>query len=235
MTKIYRDYTQEELDQQYNQATLVSNIPDYTNDLADLTAKAKASVACREDIAYGDHADELLDIYLPDNLTSPAPIRIFIHGGAWKGNSKEHAGGAAASFVSHGAIYVAVEFSLAPEASLDRMVDQARRAVWFTYQHGAEYGGDPNKIYLAGHSSGAHMAAMAAVTDWPAAFSGPAELVKGLMASSGPYDVEPCRLSARNDDLFLDQAAAARNSVPKFVRPKLPGASLAWRGRELTE
>ena len=160
MTKIYRDYTQEELDQQYNQATLVSNIPDYTNDLADLTAKAKASVACREDIAYGDHADERLDIYLPDNLTSPAPIRIFIHGGAWKGNSKEHAGGAAASFVSHGAIYVAVEFSLAPEASLDRMVDQARRAVWFTYQHGAEYGGDPNKIYLAGHSSGAHMAAM---------------------------------------------------------------------------
>lgn len=235
MTKIYRDYTQEELDWQYDQGSLVSNIPEYMDRCRDATTAAKAAVKCVEDVAYGGQEHELLDIYVPGDLTSPAPIRIFFHGGAWMGGDKAVSGGAAAAFVAHGAIYVAVDFSLAPAASLDQIVDQVRRAVWYVYEHATDYGGDPERIYLAGHSSGGHLAAMVAVTDWATQFSGPADLVKGLMASSGPYDTEPCRLSARNDYLHLDEAAAARTSVANFVRPGLPPAIFACGGGELPE
>jgi len=81
---------------------------------------------------------------------------------------------------------------------LDQMVDQVRAAVAWLYRHADQIGGDRNRIFVSGHSSGAHLAAAVATTDWKARFGLPQDVVKGALCCSGIYDLEPVRLSARN-------------------------------------
>jgi len=87
---------------------------------------------------------------------------------------------------------------------------------------------------MCGHSSGAHLAANIAVTDWPA-LGAPHDLIKGLTVASGPYDLEPVRLSARNDYLFLDEDTALALTPQTHLRPGLAPAIIAWGGLELDE
>lgn len=221
--KVYRDYTQAELDAQYEQRTLVPDVASYIKGWAARTAAAKADLRFHADTRYGDHADEALDLYRPEN--DAAPVLIFLHGGAWRLLSKDESGYLAPLFAKADVMTVAVNFSNAPAASLDTMAAQIRRAVAFLRGHVAEFGGDPERIYLAGHSSGAHLAAMAALE----------EPVAGVILVSGVYDLEPVRLSARNEYLHLDDAAAARNSPLHALRPGLPPAIVAWGGGELDE
>ena len=226
--KIYRDYTQAQLDAQYEQRTLVPDVGAYIKNWAEGTAGAKATLRVHTDIAYGDYADERLDLYRPDQ--DAAPVLIFLHGGAWRLLSKDESGYLAPVFVEAGAIVAAVNFSNAPAASLDTIAAQVTRAVRFLRENVASYGGDPKRIYLAGHSSGAQLAAVAMQT----------EAVVGAVFVSGAYDLEPIRLSARNEYLHLDEAAASRNSPllnlqPKNLKSSLPPAIVAWGGRELDE
>jgi arylformamidase len=66
------------------------------------------------------------------------------------------------------------------------------------WQNAASFGGDPNRLYLGGHSSGAHLAAVALTADWPGEFGLPPDIIKGGMCSSGMYDLAPVRLSKRS-------------------------------------
>ena len=81
--KIYRDYTQAQLDAQYEQRTLVPDVGAYIKNWAEGTAGAKATLRVHTDIAYGDYADERLDLYRPDQ--DAAPVLIFLHGGVGRG------------------------------------------------------------------------------------------------------------------------------------------------------
>lgn len=241
MTKIYRDYSQDELDQQYEQRTLVPDAQSYSKSWEKLTDQAKVELQNRCDIAYGDHPDEKLDVYFAAKgaATMGAPIHICVHGGAWRISDKSEAGFPATVFAPAGAIYIAPNFSLAPEASLDQIVDQVRRAIKFVYENAAAYGGAGDKIFLSGISSGGHLASMAAVTDWSGEFDCPPDLIKGVTMVSGPYDLEPVRLSARNSYLHLDESAARRNSaylfLPNLNKEHIPPALFAWGGGELAE
>ncbi len=241
MSKIYRDYSQEELDRQYEQRTLVPAPGVYTRSWRERTDEVKGLVDNMLDVPYGDHPDERLDIYLAsgNSENGAAPIQIFAHGGAWRGSSKEDAGGPAPVFTSAGAIYVALEFSLAPAANLDRMVNQVRRAIKFIYDTADKYEGARERIFLSGHSSGAHLASMATVTDWEGDFGVPDDIIKGVTLASGPFDLEPVRLSARNDYLSLDEDMTQRNSaylyLPGMTKKYLPPALFAWGGKELDE
>ena len=241
MDKIYKDYTKEELDRQYDQRTLVPDIEPYSRSWRQGTEEARRQVKNILDASYGEHDDERLDIYLPSKIaeTASAPILIFLHGGAWRGSSKEDLGNPALVFAKAGAVYVAPEFSLAPATSLDQIVNQVRRAVKFVYDNAENYGGTRDRIYLSGHSSGAHLASMITVTDWEQEFGCPPDIIKGVTLVSGPYDLEPVRLSARNDYLHLDDDAARRNSahwyLPKMDRHYVPPALFAWGGGELDE
>ena len=95
-----------------------------------------------------------------------------------------------------------LNYSLAPEKDLSSIVGQVRRAVLYLYQNASEFMVNPDRFYVCGHSSGAHLAANIAVTDWPG-MGAPYDLIKGATLVSGPYDLEPVRLSARNEYLFL--------------------------------
>lgn len=233
MDKIYLDYDQAALDAQYDQATLVPDLSAYQARFTARTKAAKAAYRCLDHVAYGPHSDEWLDVYCPAK-SSGAPVVVFFHGGAWRVQQGSTMGTAAQAYVEAGAIFVAVNFSVAPEANLDVMVRQSRDATAFAAQHAAEWGGDASRLFVLGHSSGAHQAATVAVTDWRG-YGLPSDLVKGLGVTSGPYDLEPVILSKRNEYLHLDAGMAERNTAANYLRSDLPPAIVAWGGKELEE
>ena len=235
--EVYLEYSQEELDRQYEQRSLVPDPSPYFKTWSDATRQAKATLQCIEDISYGDHRDARMDLYLPEQLNEKgelSPVLAFIHGGAWQRLSKEESGYMAEPFVKEGVALAVPDFSSAVDESLDIMVQQLRRAILFLYESGKNQMIDPNKIFLCGHSSGAHLAANIAVTDW-SIFDAPPDLIKGVTLVSGPYDLEPVRLSARNDYLLLDENSAIQLTPQTHLKPGLPPAIFAWGGRELEE
>lgn len=233
MNKVYLNYDQAQLDAQYDQSTLVPDLSAYQARWAERTVAAKKRYRCIERIAYGPHADEWLDVYRPD-APGPAPVVVFFHGGAWRAQQIGTTGNAAEAYAGAGAVFVAVNFSVAPDADLDVMVGQSRSATAFVARHAAEWGGDAGRLHVLGHSSGAHLAANVAVTKWDA-FALPGDLVKGLAVTSGPYDLEPVILSKRNTYLHLDRGGVERCTALKHLRGDLPPAIVAWGGKELAE
>lgn len=191
--KVYLDYTQQELDDAYNQRLWADNaeavIARYTTD----SAAARAKYPPRT-FRYGPSGDETLDWFPTDK--PGAPVLVFIHGGAWRSLTKEDSAASAPMIVQAGAHYVALNFATIPKVRLPDMAEQCRRAILWVRDNAARLGGDPERIFVLGHSSGGHLAAVMLTTDW-AALGAPADLIKGGLCGSGSYDLEPVMLSAR--------------------------------------
>jgi len=93
------------------------------------------------------------------------------------------------------------------------MADQVRRAIAWVYKNADKFGGDRNRLYVGGHSSGGHLCGVALVTDWEKEFSVPADMVKGGLCMSGMYDLKPARLSKRSSYVkFTDAMEEAMSS-----------------------
>ena len=144
-----------------------------------------------------------------------APINVFIHGGAWRvGLAKDYAF-PAELFVYAGAHLVVPDFVWVQDAdgSLMPMADQVRRAVAWVHRNAQTFGGDPNRIYVSGHSSGGHLAGVVLTTDWRKEFNLPADTVKGGLCCSGLFDLKAVRLSARSAYVkFTDEIEQALSS-----------------------
>jgi len=154
--------------------------------------------------SYGPTEVEKLDIYRTKRPN--APIFVFIHGGAWLGGEAKNYGFPAELFVNAGAHYVALDFVAIKAANGDLrvMADQVRRAVAWVYKNAANFGGDPNRLYIGGHSSGGHLCGVTLVTDWSKDFGLPADVIKGGLCMSGMYDMKPVRLSKRSTYVKFD-------------------------------
>ena len=223
MPGVYRDYDQAALDRQYDQATLVPNGAEYVADWLERSGAARRSLRSIDDVAYGVHPDERLDIFPAGD--SAAPAVVLYHGGAWRQMSRKHFALIAAPLGAIGITTVVAGFSLAPAASLDVIVHQARSALAWVHANGRAHGIDPARLHVAGHSSGAHLAGLVALTDWTT-WGMPADVVKGAALLSGLYDLEPVQLSARNGYLHLSAEGAQRLSAirqlsERAFRPRL--------------
>lgn len=208
---VYRDYDQAGLDAQYNNQRQVPSVREHLKRYRDLTDAAKGKVRCVENLAYGSAPEETLDLY--GDAGGTAPVLVFIHGGAWQHLGKDDSGFMAPAFVAAGAMVAALNFGHVPEAGIDTMVSQARRAVAWLWHHVGDYGGDPQRIFLVGHSSGAHLLSQCLTARWQTEFDCPGDVVKGALFASGLGDLEPVRLSYRNALLQLDAQAVARLSL----------------------
>ena len=208
---VYRDFDQAALDAQYNNQLAAPLFRDHIKRYHELTDLAKNALTCIENIAYGEAAHELLDIYPP--VRSDAPVQVFIHGGAWQQLDKDDSGLAAPAFVGAGAMLVSLSFGCVPKVPVDTMVDQVRRAIAWLWRNVQGYGGNSDKIFISGHSSGAHLLSQCLSADWPRRFGCPADVVKGATFISGLGDLEPVRLSYRNQLLKLDGRAVERLSL----------------------
>lgn len=234
--KVWLDYDQKELDDQYNQRILVPDANDYMARHGVLSARVRGEMDCRLDVAYGPSEDERLDIFPAASAAAAgAPVVVYFHGGAWTRWHKDNNSFQAPAFVNAGAVFVSVNFGLVPAVTLDELVRQCRAAVAWVYRNAADLGADPEKLYVAGHSSGGHEVGLIAVTDWEADWGLPADIVKGAFAASGMYDLEPVRLSSRNEYLHLDVAATRRNSAMPHIRDRMPPMVIAYGEGEQQE
>jgi arylformamidase len=129
---------------------------------------------------------------------------VFLHGGAWRGGEARSQAYAAEMFGQAGAHWVVPDFATVMDVGLDGMVGQVRAAVAWVARNAAAFGGDPERVYVGGHSSGGHLAANVLVTDWVKDFGLPAGVVKGGLCVSGMYDLRAVRLSARSSYVKLD-------------------------------
>jgi arylformamidase len=150
---------------------------------------------------------------------------VFIHGGNWRVGSARSYGFAAETFVNAGAHYIALDFTPVQNVGGDLgvMAAQVRRAIAWVYKNAASFGGDPNRIFIGGHSSGGHLCGVALVTDWQAEHGVPADIVKGGLCMSGMYEMTPVRLSWRRTYVnFTDAMVEAMSSQRHIARLTAP-------------
>lgn len=212
--KVFLDYTQAELDHNYNQAAWAPNIKQILGRYSARSALTRSRLGEPETFAYGDGENETLDVFRTS--ASNAPIQIFVHGGAWRVGKADQYHFPAEMFTAAGAHYIAVDFSPVTEVGLDGMIDQLRRAVAWVHAHAPDFDADTGRIFVSGHSSGGHLAGCLVTTDWAGRHELPADVIKGAVLISGMYDLAPVRKSARSDyvpftDKIEQDLSAMRN------------------------
>lgn len=201
-TKVFLDYDQAALDRAYDQRVWAPNTEQVIKRYALNSEAMRARVGPPRTLPYGASPVETLDIYAAKRIN--APIVVFVHGGAWRAGKARDYAFPGEMFVAAGAHYVAPDFATVMEVGLDGMATQVRRAVAWVAKNAASFGGDPSRIYLAGHSSGGHLGGTALITDWKE-FGLPAEVIKGAVLISGMYDLRGPRLSARSSYVKFDE------------------------------
>jgi acetyl esterase/lipase len=133
-----------------------------------------------------------LDVHRSSNLRGKSPVVVFFYGGSWQNGTREQYRFVGQSFAKAGILAIVPDYRKAPQVGFPAFIEDSARAVAWTRAHAADYGGDPSRIFLVGHSSGAHMAAMLG-TDahfLRAVGMQPRDLA-GIVGLSGPYDFLP--------------------------------------------
>lgn len=215
--KVFLDYTQAELDHAYNQRAFAPNSEHIRRRLSRLSREIRERVAAPERHSYGTDAVECIDIYRA--RSTKAPVNIYIHGGAWRKGSAAASAYLAEILLNAGGALAVPDFAAVEEArdSLRTMVSQVRNAIAWIHRNAPASGIDPNQIYLSAHSSGAHLAACALITDWPKDFGLPSDTIKGAFLCSGMYDLKGPRLSARSAYVKFDDAMEQELSPQRHV------------------
>ncbi len=214
---------QAELDTAYDQSAWAPNREQLIKRYAANSEAVRARLGAPLRYAYGATPVEGLDVYATTRAN--APINVFIHGGAWRAGLARDYAFPAELFVRAGAHFVVPDFAWVQNVggSLMPMAAQVRGAVAWVKRNAHRFGGDPDRIYVSGHSSGAHLAGVILTTDWRRGFDLPADTVKGGLCSSGMYDLKPVRLSARNAYVkFTDEMEQALSSQRHLDRLNAP-------------
>jgi acetyl esterase/lipase len=131
-----------------------------------------------------------LDVFAPEGAAQ-CPVVISIHGGGWSLWPRWVFSFSAPPLLARGLVVVLPDYTLYPRARYPQMADECAAAVAWTLEHIADYGGDPRRVYLQGHSSGAHLSALVALDPrWLAAYGHAPDDLAGLMVSAGVLDIE---------------------------------------------
>jgi arylformamidase len=218
---LYRGFaSQAELDRAYDVEQSVPDFPRYAEWFTGESDAARRELTSRLDVRFGPTLDETLDIF---PAKSPgAPIFVFIHGGYWRILSSKEFSFVARALVGLGVAVVVTNYSLCPKVTIDEILRQSRAALYWVYRNADGFGGDPQRIYIGGHSAGAQQVAMVLATDWEREYGAPANLVKGACAISGLYDLSPLPHTFVQPSLLLDEAQVRRNSPLHHIPDRSP-------------
>jgi arylformamidase len=212
----YKGFRADELEYQFNPRVSVPEFPELSKVRAALSRKVRESAKSWLDVPYGKSPREKLDIYAADK--PGGPVLVYLHGGYWRGGSKEDNCNFAPTFTARGATVVLVEYDLCPQVTVSDIVGETRSAVAWIYRNIVRYGGDPGKLYLAGASAGGHLTAMALATDWEKQ-NLPRDLVKGALILSGVYDLEMVTRISVQDEVRLTPEQVCENNP--YLHPPL--------------
>jgi arylformamidase len=205
-------------DRQYNARAMISDHAQIFERWKTRSQQARARLPCRLDIPYGASPAEKLDIF-PAEGKSEA-LLVFIHGGYWRSLDKSDFSYLAPAFSHRGVTLALPNYALCPKVGIEDIVKQNLLAIAWLWHYGARYGVNPGRLYVAGHSAGGHLTAMMLAARWNTYMPElPYNLVKGGLAISGVYDLEPlAHAPFVNQDLKLDQVQARRLS-PVAIPP----------------
>ena len=180
-----------------------------------------------KDAAYGEDPRQRLDVFVPVASAAGAPVLVFFYGGSWKGGSKEDYAFAAQALAAQGFVTVLPDYRLFPQVRFPDFLDDGAAAVAWVRDNVAGFGGDPNRIVLAGHSAGAYNAAMLALDPRYLRRAGvDPHAIRAVAGLSGPYDFLPFDHPTSID--VFGQAPDARATQPvTFAGPDAPPAFLA--------
>jgi arylformamidase len=206
------------LSQLYNNRELVPEHPKFLARWAESSARARDTMACELDVRYGEQPGETLDLFRARK--GDGTCMMFIHGGYWRALDKKDFSFLAPAWVGAGVSLAVVNYDLCPRVTMEEIVRQMLRASRWLWLHAEEYGMDQDRLFVAGHSAGGHLAAMLMSALWPVFdLALPKDLWKGALAISGLYDLRPMlEVDWLNTDLRLDAVSALRLS-PAFLPP----------------
>ncbi len=176
---------------------------------------------------YGDAAAHTIELCLP-----PAQhcigLLIFIHGGYWQELSARDSRFPALGCVEHKLAFAAINYTLAPHATITQIVAECERAVAYLQRHAPSFGFEADRIVIAGSSAGAHLAAMVCA-------SARVDLLRGAVLVSGIYALEPLLGTSINNALKMDANEAYANSPQSLPRKRFPSTIIAWGEIETDE
>ena len=208
----------------YNNRAAVPDHLDYFKRCAEASASVRATARCALDVRYGPRPKQTLDLF----PGSGRGLLVFIHGGYWRAFDKSDYSYIATPFVEAGFDVAVINYDLCPAVDIGTIIDECRDALAWLVKNGEARGVNADNIVISGHSAGGHLAAMLHATDWSARGIDPA-VIKGGVAISGVFDLEPLMHTAMNVDLRLNPDNAALWS-PARMQPAVAAPLLVAVG-----
>jgi arylformamidase len=219
---VYRGMNQVELDAGYNNTAAVARVQEYLADWTERSAAMRPTLDAAWDLRYGDKPRQRVDFVRA--RTPGRPTFLYIHGGYWQRNDKEPQQCMAAGLLAHDVNFATLEYTLAPNATMDEIVAEVRACTDYLVPRLAELGADAKRLVVGGHSAGGHLTAT--LREHPG--------VTGILPISGLFDLEPIQLSYLNVAVRMDMETARRNSPQLHLKGSHP-AIIAVGGAELPE
>jgi arylformamidase len=184
---------------EYNNRALVPEHAEIFERWTASAAEARAKLKPQLDVPYCATPKQTLDIFPAHHAPSHGPrvhppVLMFIHGGYWRSLDKSDFSHLATPWVKSGVTFVPINYDLCPAVTMEEIVRQCLSAVTWLFMHAGQFGADPHRIYVAGHSAGGHLVAMLLAALFPRWHGTlPPDIIKGGVAVSGLYDLDPIR------------------------------------------
>lgn len=219
---LYRGFDRAALDREYNARESVPSFDDEYARYVAMSTRAKALVPHEADIVHDEVSGETLDFYpgLPG-----APVFLWIHGGYWRASSKDDNAFVAPGLHAHGLSVAVMNYTLAPQATLDEIVRQTRAAIAFLHRSRERFAIGDAPIAVGGSSAGGHLVGMLLAGGWHEAFGVPEDVIGTALALSGLHELEPLIHTHINAWMGLDETSARANS-PLLHIPARSSATL---------
>ena len=226
----WRKLSLSERDREYSPSSAIGG--NYTPFIQKYITESKLarSIVSSRKYQYGNKENQIIEIAHKFNKKTDRnldPLLVFFHGGYWQELSVEESFFPAINSIKNHIGFAAVEYSLAPKATIDEIVDECKAAVNWLFFNAKKLGFDENKIILAGSSAGAHLAAMCSVHNQESKNS-----ILGSILVSGIYEIEPLIGTSIDGALYLKKDQAIRNSPMLKDLEKFPSAVVAWAENE---
>lgn len=149
-------------------------------------------LATTRDIPYGSHGRQMLDVHRPTGIADGLPIVVFFYGGSWQGGQRQDYLFVAQALASRGFLVVLPDYRVHPEVRFPDFVVDGALALRWTREHARSFGGDPDRMFVMGHSAGAHIAALLSLDPRYLTAAGlDSGVIRGTVGLAGPYDFLP--------------------------------------------
>lgn len=201
----------------------VANLPAYLSD----------DVERVEDVAYGEQAEQRLDVYFPNDAQDQdsLPVIVFFYGGRWSDGDKAMYPFLAKQYVERGYIVVIPDYRKYPQVTFPAFVEDGAQAVAWTVNNIAEFHGNAEQLFILGHSAGAHIGALlTANSDYLAPYNLSNQVIRGFAGLSGPYDFTPEEEDLKQ--IFGPPERYPQMTVTTFIEGKEPPMLLLWGGSD---